>query len=302
MAEKRMFSKKIVDADRFLDLPPLARLLYFELGMRCDDDGFCAGPGAILRMTGLGRGELDTLCGAGLVLDFGSVVVLRHWRVHNCLKADRIRMPSITDVAEKLWITTEGVYETEAGPGRFPFLEYRRKFVQEKRDPLRELGQNCSENAEFEVDSQKRREEERRKEKSLDGVGAEVEDAGADGGGDGGERDRLQAFGGTLGQGVVYLTDRQVGDLLDRMGLEEFDRYVRKLSDFILKHGASVRSHYQTLLRWWRDDRAVETEPEGDLCRKTTRYEAKPRARSRDGPRGRTLADVGGDVMKLPFR
>lgn len=297
-----MFSKKIVDADRFLDLPPLARLLYFELGMRCDDDGFCAGPGAILRMTGLGRGELDTLCGAGLVLDFGSVVVLRHWRVHNCLKADRVRMPSITDVAEKLWITTEGVYETEAGPGRFPFLEYRRKFVQEKRDPLRELGQNCSENAEFEVDSQKRREEERRKEKSLDGVGAEVEDAGADGGGDGGESDRLQAFGGTLGQGVVYLTDRQVGDLLDRMGLEEFDRYVRKLSDFILKHGASVRSHYQTLLRWWRDDRAVETEPEGDLCQKTTRYEAKPRARSRDGPRGRTLADVGGDVMKLPFR
>ena len=302
MAEKRMFSKKIVDADRFLDLPPLARLLYFELGMRCDDDGFCAGPGAILRMTGLGRGELDTLCGAGLVLDFGSVVVLRHWRVHNCLKADRVRMPSITDVAEKLWITTEGVYETEAGPGRFPFLEYRRKFVQEKRDPLRELGQNCSENAEFEVDSKKRREEERRKEKSLDGVGAEVEDAGADGGGDGGESDRLQAFGGTLGQGVVYLTDRQVGDLLDRMGLEEFDRYVRRLSDFILKHGASVRSHYQTLLRWWRDDRAVETEPEGDLCRKTTRYEAKPRARSRDGPRGRTLADVGGDVMKLPFR
>lgn len=301
MAEKRMFSKKIVDADRFLDLPPLARLLYFELGMRCDDDGFCAGPGAILRMTGLGRGELDTLCGAGLVLDFGSVVVLRHWRVHNCLRRDRLRPCAFPDIAEKLWISGSGSYETEPGPGRMNLLEYRQKYREAERDPLQDLQSKSSENA-SKLRYYQDRIGEVRKEEDSPGECSAAEDAGADGGGDGGESDRLQAFGGTLGQGVVYLTDRQVGDLLDRMGLEEFDRYVRRLSDFILKHGASVRSHYQTLLRWWRDDRAVETEPEGDLCQKTTRYEAKPRARSRDGPRGRTLADVGGDVMKLPFR
>ena len=301
MAEKRMFSKKIVDADRFLDLPPLARLLYFELGMRCDDDGFCAGPGAILRMTGLGRGELDTLCGAGLVLDFGSVVVLRHWRVHNCLRASRLRPLSYPDLAAKLWICADGTYAREDGPGRMNLLKYRNEFQRSGYDPLGEIRAKSSESAENGCESQDRIGEVRKEEDSP-GECSAAEDAGADGGGDGGESDRLQAFGGTLGQGVVYLTDRQVGDLLDRMGLEEFDRYVRKLSDFILKHGASVRSHYQTLLRWWRDDRAVETEPEGDPCRKTTRYEAKPRARSRDGPRGRTLADVGGDVMKLPFR
>lgn len=296
-----MFSKKIVDADRFLDLPPLARLLYFELGMRCDDDGFCAGPGAILRMTGLGRGDLDTLCGAGLVLDFGSVVVLRHWRVHNCLKADRLQPVAYPEIAAQLWICTDGTYEKKAGERRMNLLEYREKYLSERKDPLREMRVKSSENAGNFLES-KDRIGEVRKEEDSPGECSAAEDAGADGGGDGGESDRLQAFGGTLGQGVVYLTDRQVGDLLDRMGLEEFDRYVRKLSDFILKHGASVRSHYQTLLRWWRDDRAVETEPEGDPCRKTTRYEAKPRARSRDGPRGRTLADVGGDVMKLPFR
>ena len=296
-----MFSKKIVDADRFLDLPPLARLLYFELGMRCDDDGFCAGPGAILRMTGLGRGELDTLCGAGLVLDFGSVVVLRHWRVHNCLQAKRLKPINYPEIAAQLWICPDGQYDREDGPGRMNLLAYRQKFEKDERDPLREMrakGSDFSENSPYCKD----RIGEVRKEEDSPGECSAAEDAGADGGGDGGESDRLQAFGGTLGQGVVYLTDRQVGDLLDRMGLEEFDRYVRKLSDFILKHGASVRSHYQTLLRWWRDDRAVETEPEGDPCQKTTRYEAKPRARSRDGPRGRTLADVGGDVMKLPFR
>ena len=40
MAQKRMFSLNVVDTDNFLDMPVSARLLYYELGMRADDDGF----------------------------------------------------------------------------------------------------------------------------------------------------------------------------------------------------------------------------------------------------------------------
>lgn len=40
MAQKRMFTMKIVDSDAFLDMPMSAQCLYFHLNMRVDDDGF----------------------------------------------------------------------------------------------------------------------------------------------------------------------------------------------------------------------------------------------------------------------
>ena len=57
-----------------------------------------------------------------------------------------------------------------------------------------------------------------------------------------------------MGKGVVFLTDRQMEDLLTRMGREAFDYYVDKLSEFILRNGARVKSHYETILKWWKED------------------------------------------------
>ena len=68
---------------------------------------------------------------------------------------------------------------------------------------------------------------------------------------------KLKRMNGVLGQGVVNLTDQQTEVLLEEMGLEMFDYYVKKLSDFILKNGASVKNHYETILRWWRQDNAL---------------------------------------------
>ena len=34
MADKRMFSKSIIESDLFIDMPVSARLLYYDLGMR----------------------------------------------------------------------------------------------------------------------------------------------------------------------------------------------------------------------------------------------------------------------------
>jgi hypothetical protein len=63
--------------------------------------------------------------------------------------------------------------------------------------------------------------------------------------------------GGSLGKGVVFLSDEQVDDLLERMGIETFDYYVDKLSDFIIKNGARVKSHYETILKWWKEDSSL---------------------------------------------
>lgn len=64
----------------------------------------------------------------------------------------------------------------------------------------------------------------------------------------------LNPVGGVLGQGVVFLTDEQTDDLLEKLGLDVFDHYVKKLATFIIKNDASVKNHYETILKWWRQD------------------------------------------------
>lgn len=66
-------------------------------------------------------------------------------------------------------------------------------------------------------------------------------------------------LGGKLGKGVVLLTDDQIASLLDVIGMDAFDHYVDKLSCFIIDKDAKVKNHYETILKWWREDAAVQS-------------------------------------------
>ena len=68
----------------------------------------------------------------------------------------------------------------------------------------------------------------------------------------------VKVIGGELGKNVVFLSVEQISDLLDKMGIETFDYYTDKLSTFIINNGAHVRNHYETILKWWRQDGATE--------------------------------------------
>ena len=67
----------------------------------------------------------------------------------------------------------------------------------------------------------------------------------------------VTVLGGELGKNVVFLSEAQIGDLLDMMGVETFDYYVDKLSRFILQNNARVKNHYDTILKWWKEDAAL---------------------------------------------
>jgi hypothetical protein len=67
----------------------------------------------------------------------------------------------------------------------------------------------------------------------------------------------VKVVGGELGKNVVFLSDDQIADLLEKMDLETFDYYVDKLSSFIIKNNAHVKNHYETVLRWWQEDSAL---------------------------------------------
>lgn len=90
MAQRRMFSLKVVDTDAFLDMPMSAQLLYFHLSMRADDDGFVANPKKIMRMLGNQDDDYRVLIAKRFIIPFESgVCVIKHWRIHNYIQSDR---------------------------------------------------------------------------------------------------------------------------------------------------------------------------------------------------------------------
>ena len=90
MANKRMFALSIVDTDKFLEMPMTSRYLYYELGMRGDDDGFVSNPRKILRITGCRNDDLKKLAEEGYIKIFDSgILVITDWHTNNYIRSDR---------------------------------------------------------------------------------------------------------------------------------------------------------------------------------------------------------------------
>ena len=89
MAERRMFSKTVIDSDDFLEMPASCQLLYFYLALHADDDGFVNKPRSLARLTGGQEQDLQLLTHRGFIIGFDSgVVVIRHWKMHNTIRKD----------------------------------------------------------------------------------------------------------------------------------------------------------------------------------------------------------------------
>lgn len=66
-------------------------------------------------------------------------------------------------------------------------------------------------------------------------------------------------LGGSLGKGVVLLSDEQISDLLDKLSIEEFDKYVSIVAENELKgHRYKKKTHYQAILDMAMKDRKTK--------------------------------------------
>jgi len=111
MAERRMFAKTIIDSDAFLDMPLSAQALYFHLSMRADDEGFINNPKKIQRMTGASDDDFKLLIAKNFVIPFESgIVVIKHWRIHNYIRADRLVETKYKEERGMLEIKDNGAY------------------------------------------------------------------------------------------------------------------------------------------------------------------------------------------------
>lgn len=106
MAERRMFSKTIIDSDVFLDMPLSTQALYFHLAMRADDEGFVNNPKKVQRMIGASEDDLKILIMKRYILTFESgIIVIKHWKIHNYIQNDRFK--PTTYVEEKATLTLD---------------------------------------------------------------------------------------------------------------------------------------------------------------------------------------------------
>lgn len=111
MAERRMFAKTIIDSDAFLDMPLSTQALYFHLSMRADDEGFINNPKKIQRMIGATEDDLKLLNAKNFIIPFESgVVVIKHWKIHNYIRTDRLKKTNYSEEREMLDVKENGAY------------------------------------------------------------------------------------------------------------------------------------------------------------------------------------------------
>lgn len=118
MADKRMFSKQIVDSDAFLEMPLSTQALYFHLSMRADDDGFLNNASKIRKIIGASEDDMKLLILKKFVIAFdGGVIVIKHWRINNYLRTDRYHETVYLEEKSMLEIKKNGAYSLKSEIG-----------------------------------------------------------------------------------------------------------------------------------------------------------------------------------------
>lgn len=125
MAGRRCLSSKITESDPFYALPENAQTLYLHLNMQADDDGFINNAASVsIRIKG-GAAALKKLVEKRFILQFDDVYVIKHWRISNSLKNDRLKPLAYATIAQKLWVKSNKAYTDHPVPGCITLYETR---------------------------------------------------------------------------------------------------------------------------------------------------------------------------------
>ena len=111
MAERRMFSTRVVCTDKFTSMPERAQCLYFQLVMHADDDGFISSPRSVLYAVRCDEEDLAVLAEAKLIYIFSSgVIVIRHWNAQNKVRKALYCPTVCEEERELLTVLPNGLY------------------------------------------------------------------------------------------------------------------------------------------------------------------------------------------------
>ena len=106
-----MFTKRITESDAFLDMPSSTQMLYFHFSMNADDDGFVNNPKKIQKMCGASDDDFKLLIVKSFIILFDSgIIVIKHWKMHNYIQADRYRPTDYVEEKSMLGIKSNKAY------------------------------------------------------------------------------------------------------------------------------------------------------------------------------------------------
>ena len=217
MADKRMFSLKIVDSDLFLEMPLSSQCLYFQLSMRADDDGFVDNPKKIIKIIGANDDDLRLLIAKGFViaLDRG-IIVITHWKINNFIRKDRYKPTMYIEEKQQLFQTGNGTYTIDENVGCH--------LVNQRLSS----GQPSIGNGRLDK-------------VSIDKGRVEQ-----------GNQTTPFSFYGEYKN--ISLTDDEYGKLKEQLK-EHTDTMINKLSRYIESRGKTYKNHYVTILNWYEQDK-----------------------------------------------
>ena len=232
MAEKRMFTQKIIDSDAFLDMPLSTQALYFHLNMRADDDGFINNPRRIQRTIGASDDDLKLLIAKRFVICFeNGVIVIKHWRMHNTLRKDRYNPTQYQEQFAMLDVKDNNAYTEKVDNqlattwqpnGNHPEPQYSiDKYSVDKKSIVEN---SIPESADSEPAP--------KSSKPVKHKYGEYKN--------------------------VLLTDEELEKLQDEYF--DWEERIERLSSYVASTGKSYKSHYATIRNWARKDQAQKVQ------------------------------------------
>ncbi len=233
MAERRMFSKTVIDSDCFLDMPLTAQALYFHLAMRADDDGFVNNPKSIMRNVCCKDDDLKMLIAKKFIIAFESgIVVIRHWKIHNYIRKDRYSPTKNQEEMEQITLQKDGQYTIGITGDN-----------QRLTDGCHRLGED-----------------------SLGKVSLELEKDSSDSShpikSKGSGINSLKKYGEYKN---VQLSESQYSSLVKDFGKNKIDEYIKKVDEYCQQNGKHYNDYDLTIRKWIDEDKNKQSEHSYDL-------------------------------------
>lgn len=261
MAQKRMFTRSIIDSDTFLDMSQSTQNLYFHLGMRADDDGFIDNPKSIMRTIGANNDDMKVLIAKNYLITFESgVMVVVHWLAHNYIRNDRYsetkhleeknllalkknkeyRLKTEHELATVVGLLIEGKEEEEEEkdgiPSGIPTVDGMDTQIRVDKSRLNKikLESNICVDENHQLTPTTPNKPKPTKRKKAD--------------------NQVKNTYGLFQR--VKLTDEQFEKLADVYGCKNRDYYINKLDCYIEQQGKDkYKSHYATVIQWFISDK-----------------------------------------------
>ena len=231
MAEKRMFTQKIIDSDAFLDMPLSTQSLYFHLNMRADDDGFINNPKRIQRTIGASEDDLKLLIAKRFVICFeNGVIVIKHWRMHNTLRKDR--------------------YNPTQYQEQFALLDVKDNNAYTERD-VNQLATTCQPNGNHTAPQYSIDKNSIDKRSVVEISISESDDSEPP------TKPSKKPVKHKYGEySNVLLTDDELEKLRDEF--PDWEERIERLSSYVASTGKSYKSHYATIRNWAKKDQTAK--------------------------------------------